>query len=637
MCGIFGQITTNPEKINDGYIKILGMDNVSRGKDSCGIFLDGEIYTGVYVESDFNKFIKGRRFKPSTYPVVFGHTRKASSGSVTRENAHPFGFEELENGDYRFIGVHNGTIYNDEELAEEFKISTKIKEPLNGGKSFYHRNKIDSQILLEILTKNTPNRDFSVLEKYEGGAALAWYDTLEPNVFYLFHGKSLNAYNYSQAERPLFAYHDGESLYFSSLEEPLEKIGATSKEIIDLDLNVVYRITDGDIENAERFEIDRSRLTYGRKPKKHSGYNFSRSSKSFKKTETPKALPLKVKAWNPFTINPIFKSINDFEGRVYELGLRYWKNGHLISGVYINIPEYGLLNLIEKSEGPTTYIEIMNRRKKFQNKVFDIESATFLDQTVITDKDTQILPFTDTIPTTLYIIEGIELLSLSDYNAVINNEGRFKNGASLDAVSLSHVSKFPVCNIKSLSSRKKDSATSILFYKNGNLANLTNVIPTLSGYRYSFKEGVCTDIVKRDLDHLKFIHNLKAYSTLKEELVEEAEVIEEPEIIDNKYGLENLLSTDYNQSEMVLCRSNLQNDQILKQAFKTVKTYDKMEEDNLDIVDIYFEAANQFIEIEEIANNILNDIKVIKEDNDEINNIKKTANEILKIVQLNIK
>ena len=171
MCGIFGQLTANPEKINDGYIKILGMDNVSRGKDSCGIFLDGEIYTGVYAESDFNKFIKGRYFKPNTYPVVFGHTRKASSGNVSRENAHPFGFGELDNGDFRFIGVHNGTIYNDDELAEEFKISTKVKEPMNGGRSFFHRNKIDSQILLEILTKNTPKRDFSVLEKYEGGAA----------------------------------------------------------------------------------------------------------------------------------------------------------------------------------------------------------------------------------------------------------------------------------------------------------------------------------------------------------------------------------------------------------------------------------------------------------------------------------
>lgn len=642
MCGIFGQITTTPEKINDGYIKILGMDNVSRGRDSCGVFLDGEIYTGVNGEKDFGDFIKGRRFKPSVYPVVFGHTRKASSGAVTKNNAHPFGFGELDNGDYRFVGVHNGTIYNDDELAKDYGVSTTIKEHFTNSNSFFNRNKIDSQILLEILTKNTPDKDFRVLEDYDGGAALAWYDTLEPNVFYLFHGASANAYNYVTEERPLFTYWDGESLFFSSIESSLHKLGASKEEIYDLDTNVVYRITDGDIENAERFEIDRS-LSIGAKPRtygNYGGYNHTRPKKTEALPSATKGNKFNVKSWNVFNNGPIFKDINSYQGRIYEHGLRYWKNGHTINGVHIYIPQYGLYELFNKEEGAIAYSDIVARCKSLKSKIFDTHLGRFSSITEIIDKDSQFKPFMSITPLTYFYVEGVELLSLSDYNALVGNGDLFKNGDRIDVIKLSHVSRYPVTEIKTLASRKKDSPANILFYKNGNLANETRIHPQLSGFEYSFKQGVCTEMDKRNPKFLYFLGNLPAYKRMLDGT--DTPVIDLNEdtlpMVDT-HGVGKLMNSAFNNSEMTLCKNGIQNDNILTKALATLNKYEDVQEtvEDIDVIDLYYEAADKFIDVEEIAKEIIEDVNKVPFESNEIKNIRTAAEDIVKIIQFNIK
>lgn len=45
---------------------------------------------------------------------------------VTADNVHPFGFGSLNDSEtYEFIGVHNGTVYNADDLAEKYNIEKR--------------------------------------------------------------------------------------------------------------------------------------------------------------------------------------------------------------------------------------------------------------------------------------------------------------------------------------------------------------------------------------------------------------------------------------------------------------------------------------------------------------------------------
>ena len=50
MCGIFGIINTKKTKLDKKCFNVLGINNDSRGGDSCGIFIDGEVEYGVNTE-----------------------------------------------------------------------------------------------------------------------------------------------------------------------------------------------------------------------------------------------------------------------------------------------------------------------------------------------------------------------------------------------------------------------------------------------------------------------------------------------------------------------------------------------------------------------------------------------------------
>lgn len=106
MCGIFGQATNSPKKINEYKVKMLGMYNETRGRNSCGITYDGEIYHGLDKDKLWTDFIKGRKFRATKFPIMFGHTRQSSVGAINHFNSHPFGFGINNTNDgYKFIGV----------------------------------------------------------------------------------------------------------------------------------------------------------------------------------------------------------------------------------------------------------------------------------------------------------------------------------------------------------------------------------------------------------------------------------------------------------------------------------------------------------------------------------------------------
>jgi len=370
-CGIFGQITNTPGRINSANIKILGMFNESRGKNSCGITIDGEIYHGLDKEKLFTDFMKGKQFKPKQFPIIIGHTRTASVGAINSFNSHPFGYGENKiNKGYKLILTHNGTLYNHKELAKKYNISETEEYPSTYNKdTMAIRYKGDSEILGEILYKT---KNFRVLSEYNGRAALAWTDTDKPNVMYLWSGKSVpdegDAPEKAVEERPMNVYVESKNnCYFSSLPESLYAIGGTDKNVFQIDYNTVYIITDGDFKHAKTIRISR-------KDNYHTEtYTYNRGNYNYK---TPNSVTYDNDAWSedyyprqhsafdlnknkpvinlpasnldkPVTYNNIYYDTmkhyqNWYAGKVYSKQLRYYKNGHLIDGIYTFIPEYGL-------------------------------------------------------------------------------------------------------------------------------------------------------------------------------------------------------------------------------------------------------------------------------------------------------
>ncbi len=115
MCGIFGYIG----KRNDaGSVVIKGLKNLEyRGYDSWGVAIrkaDGSLRIG----KDIGKIgaVKPEDYADTSH-LAISHSRWATHGGVTKENAHPH-----TSCDERIAVVHNGIIENYREIRDELKV-----------------------------------------------------------------------------------------------------------------------------------------------------------------------------------------------------------------------------------------------------------------------------------------------------------------------------------------------------------------------------------------------------------------------------------------------------------------------------------------------------------------------------------
>lgn len=231
MCGIFGvslKQKTSETKIREAMlkVKILGLYNLSRGRDSCGITIEGEIYKGVERVKEWDKFI-GSFYMPSPKKnlVVIGHTRSSTGGSAhTAQNAHPFLIAD------DMIGVHNGVVNNIDTLLRKYDLNP-------------NDYKVDSHGFYALLQKE----GYKVLGEYVGKAALAFTYRKDPNTLYLYHGASKDTKGGTLwEERPLYYMETPEGIYFSSTEESLEGIrGDNDAKPEKMNHNYVFQIKHG--------------------------------------------------------------------------------------------------------------------------------------------------------------------------------------------------------------------------------------------------------------------------------------------------------------------------------------------------------------------------------------------------------
>lgn len=231
-CGIFGfsakpNLSKGDLRMALQKFKILGIYNETRGKDSCGVYINEEILKGMGPKKLFTDFIEHHSLKivNTKNVLIMGHNRAASTGSkVTEDNQHPL---EIN---HDMLITHNGTLKDTSEFCKKYNLEEKDFD-------------VDTRMLGTALYYNNEK----VLENYKGAAALAYTYKSKPGILYLFHGES-KEYKTMKAseERPLFYLETKEGIYYSSLSCSLEAIKEVEEEIVyTLNCNCLVEIENG--------------------------------------------------------------------------------------------------------------------------------------------------------------------------------------------------------------------------------------------------------------------------------------------------------------------------------------------------------------------------------------------------------
>ena len=231
MCGIVGVVGNT----NATDILIQGLEKLEyRGYDSAGVFLASEgksqLVKAVGRIAELSSKAEGVEGTAG-----IGHTRWATHGKPTEDNAHP---HRSETG--RFVLVHNGVIENYLEIKEEYLAGHHFK------------GQTDTEIAAHLIGKFAEEDGLSTLEAFKkalhiirGAYAFALMDAEDPSTIYVAKNKSPlliglgDGYNMVCSDAMAMIRETNQ--YMEIHDQELVIVKADSVEVQDYDGNVKER------------------------------------------------------------------------------------------------------------------------------------------------------------------------------------------------------------------------------------------------------------------------------------------------------------------------------------------------------------------------------------------------------------
>ncbi len=252
MCGIVGYVgkTGNAQKF-----VIDGLESLEyRGYDSAGIVLLNEsahLYKQVGRVESLKSLLPGNK---SSYTAAIGHTRWATHGVPSTDNAHPH-----SNKDNTIFVVHNGIVENYEEL-KSFLIS----------KGYRFASQTDSEVIPHLIdwhlkTKKSFNLAFrEAIKELRGAYAIAAVYSLDTENIYLAKlssplviGKGDNTHFIASDANALLA-KTKKVIYLDDFETAV--VSATSVKIFDqqkaIEVQRQHEVLQHDSQLTELGEYD---------------------------------------------------------------------------------------------------------------------------------------------------------------------------------------------------------------------------------------------------------------------------------------------------------------------------------------------------------------------------------------------
>ncbi len=197
MCGIVGYVGNNEKK----QIILGGLRELEyRGYDSAGmaVLADNVLHSFKAVGKLANLENKTTHFSSSGFGLAIGHTRWATHGKPTENNAHPHA------GEFSCV-VHNGIIENYKELRAFLESS---------GYTFLSQT--DTEIIVHLFEENLkslqdPKLAFeATISKFKGAFAILLITKVAPDRIF-----------YAKNAAPLIIGKGKDGIYFGSSDAPL--------------------------------------------------------------------------------------------------------------------------------------------------------------------------------------------------------------------------------------------------------------------------------------------------------------------------------------------------------------------------------------------------------------------------------